>query len=103
MSTIFHIMKEEYDRLVKAEKAYRRRIRQMPQGAPRVKHISGRDYLYLARRKGPKVVYDYIGSAGSKQAVEILEKVKKRRQYASLLQDIRPNLRDVKKVLRGKI
>jgi hypothetical protein len=103
MSTIFHVMKEEYDRLIEADQAYRHNIDKMPHGSPRVKHIRNRDYLYLARRDGAKVVYDYIGAADSEQAKKILEQVERRKRYEGLLKDIHRNLKDVKKVLRGKI
>ncbi len=103
MSTIFHVMKEEYERLIEADQAYRHNIEQMPQGSPQVKHIRNGDYLYLARRDGSKVVYDYIGPVDSEQAKKILEQVERRRRYESLLKDIHRNLKDVKKVLRGKI
>ena len=103
MSTIFHIMKEEYDRLVEADQAYRHNIEQMPHGSPRIKHIRNRDYLYLARREGAKVVYEYIGAVDSEQAKKILEQVERRKRYEGLLKDIHRNLKDVKKVLRGKI
>jgi hypothetical protein len=103
MSTIFHVMKEEYDRLVEADRAYRHNIEQMPHGAPRIKHIRKRNYLYLARREGAKVVYKYIGAADSEQAKKILEQVKRRKRFQALLKDIHRNLKDVKKVLRGKI
>jgi|WetSurMetagenome_2_1015567.scaffolds.fasta_scaffold05725_7 hypothetical protein len=103
MSTIFHVMKEEYERLIEADRAYRHNIEQMPHGSPRIKHIRNSDYLYLARRDGAKVVYDYIGAAGSEQAKKVLEQVERRKRYAALLKDIHLNLKDVKKVLRGKI
>lgn len=103
MSTIFHVMKEEYDRLIEADLAYRHTIAKMPHGSPRVKHIRNRDYLYLARRDGVKVVYDYIGATDSQQAKHVLEQIERRKRYEALLKDIRTNLKDVKKVLRGKI
>jgi hypothetical protein len=103
MSTIFHVMKEEYERLIEADKAYRHNIEQMPHGSPRTKHIHNRDYLYLARREGAKVVYDYIGPADSKQVKKVLEQVERRKRFEGLLKDIHRNLKDVKKVLRGKI
>jgi hypothetical protein len=103
MSTIFHVMKEEYDRLIEADQAYRHNIEQMPHGAPRIKHIRNRDYLYLARREGAKVVYDYIGPTDSEQAKITLEQVNRRKRFEGLLKDIHRNLKDVKKVLRGKI
>ena len=103
MSTIFYVMKEEHDRLIEADKAYRHNIERMPRGSPRIKRIRKRDYLYLARRNGAKVVYDYIGPADSKQAKKILEQIQRRKRFEGLLKDIRHNLKDVKKVLRGKI
>ena len=103
MSTIFHVMKEEYDRLIEADKAYRNNIAQMPHGSPRTKHIRNRDYLYLARREGAKVVYDYIGPVDSEQVKKVLEQVQRRKRFEGLLKDIHRNLKDVKKVLRGKI
>ena len=103
MSTIFHIMKEEYERLIEADLAYRNYINKMPHGSPRVKHIRNGDYLYLARRNGAKVVYDYIGAADSEKAKKVLDQVERRKQYEALLKDIHRNLKDVKKVLRGKI
>ncbi|MBN1759043.1 MAG: hypothetical protein JW863_12035 [Chitinispirillaceae bacterium] len=96
-------MKEEYDRLNEADRAYRNNIKNMPKGAPRIKRLRNKDYLYLARRKNDKVIYDYIGAAGSEKANKILKQVAQRRRYAKLLQGIRHDLRDVKKVLRGKI
>lgn len=103
MAVIFHVMKEEYERLIEADKAYRDNIKKMPQGSPRIKKIHNRDYLYLARRDGEKVVYDYIGAADSQQAKEILEQIERRKRYQGLLKDIHRDLKDVKKVLRGKI
>lgn len=103
MSTIFHVMKEEYDRLIEADLAYRHNIEKMPHGAPRVKHIHNRDYLYLARRKGVKVIYDYIGATDSERAKKTLVEVERRKRFEGLLKDIHRNLKDVKKVLRGKI
>jgi hypothetical protein len=49
------------------------------------------------------VVYDYIGPVDSEQAKKILEQVERRKRYEGLLKDIHRNLKDVKKVLRGKI
>lgn len=103
MSTIFHVMKEEYDRLIEAQKAYKCNIEKMPQGSPRIKHIRNCDYLYLARREGQKVIYDYMGPANSEHAHTILEQIQRRKRFETLLKDIQKNLKDVKKVLRGKI
>jgi hypothetical protein len=103
MSTIFHIMKEEYDRLTEAERVYEQNIDSMPKGTPRIKHIRNRDYLYLAHRQGEHVIDDYIGPADSDKAKQTVEQVRKRKRFQQLLREVRQALKDVKKVLRGKI
>jgi hypothetical protein len=103
MNTIFHIMKEEYERLIEADQVYRNNIGQMPKGSPRIKHIRNGDYLYLAHRAGSRVVYDYVGPIDSEPTKNTLEQIKRRKRYEDLLKDIQRNLKDVKKVLRGKI
>jgi hypothetical protein len=103
MSIIFGIMKEEYDRLREAERVYRKSVESVVQGAPRIKHIGNKDYLYLERRHGQKVVYHYIGPAENEKSVEILSAVKRRRKDRQSLSNVLHDLKDVKKVLRGKI
>jgi hypothetical protein len=103
MSIIFHIMKEEHDRLIEAESVYRKSVEKAVQGAPRIKHIGNKNYLYLEKREGQKVVYDYVGPADSEQAAKILDVIKRRRKDRESLKKIRADLKDVRKVLRGKI
>ena len=103
MSIIFNIMKEEYERLCEAEKAYSKSAENEVQGAPRIKHIGNKDYLYIERRKGKRVIYKYIGAADSKKAKKVIESVKRRRKDIEALRRIRKDLKDVRKVLRGKI
>ncbi len=103
MSIIFQIMKEEYDRLVEAEQVYQKGIQKEYEGSPRIKHIGNKDYLYLQKREGKRVVYRYIGNAESKKALSVIESVKRRRKDQEALKRIRHDLKDVRKVLRGKI
>lgn len=103
MSVIFHIMEEEYKRLLEAEKVYRKSVKNAVQGAPRVKRIHKRDYLYLERREGNKVIDEYIGPAQSEKALRVLNTVNKRRKDLESLRKVRHDLKDVKKVLHGKI
>ena len=103
MGIIFHIMKEEHDRLIEAEKVYRKSVEKAVQGAPRIKHIGNKDYLYLERRDGRKVIYDYVGPAEGEKAVKILKTVKQRRKDRESLKKVCHDLKDVRKILRGKI
>ncbi len=103
MSIIFNIMKEEYERLCEAQKAYKKSAENEVQGAPRIKHIGKKDYLYLERRNGKRVLYKYVGAANSKKALEVIDSVKRRRKDIEALRRIRKDLKDIRKVLRGKI
>jgi DNA-directed RNA polymerase delta subunit len=44
-----------------------------------------------------------MGPVNSEHAHTILEQVQRRKRFETLLKDIQKNLKDVKKVLRGKI
>jgi hypothetical protein len=103
MSIIFHIMHEEYERLLTAESVYLKSVEKAVQGSPRIKQIGNKNYLYLQKRDGQKVISDYIGPAQSKKAAEILDAVQRRRKNQESLNKIRSDLKDVKKVLSGKI
>jgi hypothetical protein len=103
MSTIFHVMREEYERLVSLEHKYREGIAALPKGSARVKHIRNGDYLYLTHRVKNRVVDDYVGPADSAKAKETLREVEKRKRVQSLLRETRQALKDVRKALRGKL
>ena len=103
MGTIFHVMKEEYDRLKEAVQLYTSEIKDLPKGKPRIKEINGIEYLYLNRREGKKIVDEYVGRADSNKASEIFTLVEKRDQLVKLRKDAQEQLIEVKKVLRGKV
>lgn len=103
MSIIFGIMKEEYSRLDEAQIVYREKISCEIKGSPRIKHIGKKDYLYLVKRKDDKVIYKYIGEIHSAKAVSALESIKRRRKNEESLKKVQKDLKEVKKVLRGKI
>jgi len=103
MSIIFHILEEEYDRLLEAERVYRKCVENAVQGAARVKHIGRKDYLYLEKRIGKRVVYEYIGHADGEKASAIIEAVKRRNKDRASLRKVRNDLKEVGKVMRGKV
>jgi len=96
-------MKEEYDRLIEAERVYRNSIANEVKGSARIKHIGNKEYLYLEKRDGAKVVYEYIGAADCQKAQKTLESIKKRKKDQLALNRILKDLKEVRKVLRGKI
>jgi hypothetical protein len=102
MSSVFHVLEEEYERLNEAKKAYEAAIKREKQGAPQIKRIGRKDYLYVACRHCNKVRFVYIGHAEDKKARAVLDSVKKRREYEVLLKGIKNDLKEVKKALRGR-
>jgi len=103
MSVIFHVLKEELDRLIETESSYAKAIAAMPRGTPRIRQMRKNKYLYLEYRDGDRVIHDYIGPQDSEKATGVLEKIAQRRRYGKLLKETKAALKDVRKALRGKI
>ncbi|MDJ0763661.1 MAG: hypothetical protein QNJ97_11815 [Myxococcota bacterium] len=68
-----------------------------------MKQIHNGEYLYLNRREGAKIVDEYVGKADSNRAREVLALIEKRDRFIQLRKEVREKLKEVKKVLRGKI
>lgn len=103
MSIVFHILKEEYDRLIQAENIYKKAIAAEVRGSPKVKQIGDNEYLYLQRRIGKRVVQEYIGCLHSKKAASVLDSINKRKKNEESLKRVLNDMNEIKKVLRGKI
>ena len=103
MAVIFHVLKEEFERLQETESGYAKAIADMPRGTPRVQQRRNKDYLYLEYRDGERVIHDYIGPKDSDKAKEVLEQIEQRRRYEKLLKETKSALKEVRKALRGKI
>jgi hypothetical protein len=103
MAVIFHVLKEEFERLQETESAYSKAIADMPRGTPRILTRRKKNYLYLEYRDGNRIIHDYIGPEDSDKAKNILEKVAQRKRYEKLLKESKSALKEVRKALRGKI
>ena len=102
MSSVFHVIEEENERLNEAKAAYEAAIGKEEQGAPQIKRVGRKDYLYLARRNRDKVQFRYVGHIQGEKARKVLDSVKKRRDYEELLKGIKKDLKEVRKALRGR-
>ena len=47
MSVIFHVLKEEFERLQETESSYSKAIANMPRGTPRTQQRRNKKHLYL--------------------------------------------------------
>jgi hypothetical protein len=102
MSSVFHVIEEENERLHEAKAAYEAAIAKEERGAPQIKRVGQKDYLYLARRVGDKIKYLYVGHLDGEDSRKVLDSVKKRREYEELLKGIKQDLKEVRKALRGR-
>ncbi|HAJ80645.1 MAG TPA: hypothetical protein DCO75_12840 [Fibrobacteres bacterium] len=102
MSSVFHVLEEEFERLNEAKNAYEAAIKREKQGAPQIKRVGNKDYLYLARRLGEKIKFHYVGRVEDKNTRAIFESVKNRREYEGLLKGVKNDIKEVKKALRGR-
>jgi hypothetical protein len=102
MSSVFHVIEEENERLNEAKAAYETAIAKEEQGSPQIKRVGRKDYLYLARRVSDKVRYRYVGHLDDDGSRKVLDSVKMRREYEELLKGIKKDLKEVRKALRGR-
>lgn len=102
MSHIKDIIREERRRLRTLSRKYSDKIASLPQGTVSIKKRNNSDYLYLACRRDGKVKFDYIGSAGSDKARQVLEQVRSRKDYEKKLSQVKSDLKEIEKVIHGR-
>jgi len=102
MSYIKNIMQEEHQRLQALYQKYSDKIDALPKGAVSIKKRNKGEYLYLVSRRNGKVKFDYIGSISSENARKILEQVKFRKEYELKRKQVKDDLGQIEKVIRGR-
>jgi len=102
MGIIRGILKEELERLEELSVFYKKKISEYPQGSISVKERSGKRYIYLAHREDKKIVFDYIGKDIPEVRKTIKEELQQRREYQAKLRQVKENLKEVERALRGK-
>lgn len=103
MSVIYHIMKDEYARLNEAKQGYENLIAKLPQGSKHIKKLRNGEYLYLAQHLKDGYKSYYVGPIHSPKAKSVLKKLEKRKRYVSKLRETKQAIKEVEKVLRGKL
>jgi len=102
MSIIKGILEEELHRLEELSVFYKKKISESPRGSISLKERSGKRYLYLARREDKKVVFDYIGKDVPEVRKILSEQMRQRKEYQAKLRQVKENLKEVERSLRGK-
>ena len=102
MSVMMGILEEELNRLEELLAFYKQKIEEASKGSISVKERGGKRYLYLARREGKKVVFDYVGRDLPEVRDKLEERIRLRRDYQVKLRQVKENIKEVKGALRGK-
>lgn len=99
---IREILEEELENSLRMERNYSRAIARIPKGSLVRKRIGRGEYLYLAKRVGQKVEFEYLGKP-EPRLIHRYEKAKiDRARYRKLLSEVRAQIKLLRKVLRGK-
>lgn len=90
------VLKEEYNRLERQEKAYKKAILALPKGYLSKKNIRGNVSYYLQWREEGKIKSKYISK---KDVQNIEEQLKLRKAYENSLRRVAEDKRRLEKVL----
>lgn len=100
MSIIKSVIKDEYERNIRMQKAYSNEIELLPRGSVTNKIIKGHTYHYLMYRQDGKVINKYLSP--SKFDIELLkEKIERRRQLEKIVRNLKKEQREMEKYLKG--
>jgi hypothetical protein len=102
MSVIRGILEEELSRLEELEIFYKEKIAEAARGSLSAKERGGKRYLYLARREGNKVLFEYVGKDVPEVRDALNARIRQRKEYQEKLRQVMENLKEVRKALRGK-
>ncbi len=101
MPVIKEVLKEELERLQRMEKAYLRKISELPKGSIVMKKIAGRAYPYRAFRVGSQVKSEYL-KISREELEQLKSQINQRRKYEKTLKDIRADCKFIKAALKSR-
>jgi hypothetical protein len=96
------ILKDEQKRLKKLLHNYKKELSGFPNGSLSRKKRGNSSYVYLAYRKGNKVIFKYIGKEDSDKVKELEERIQERKKLENKIKKVKSDLAEVKMGLRAK-
>jgi len=101
VAVVMDILENERVRLVKLLTKYESQLSELPRGSISIKKRGNRDYAYLVRREGRKVVFDYVGPTSSDAVQELRRMVERRKELEDKVRQVKRNLKAVERSLRA--
>jgi DNA-directed RNA polymerase beta' subunit len=102
LSIVFDVLKEEYERNLNMQKAYKKEINSLPKGKIIRKKIGNGTYLYLLYRDKEKVITKYIGVKDKTNIKNLQYKIDKRKYLQKNLKSLIEEEKEIRKVLKLK-
>lgn len=99
MTIIESVIRDEYDRNLRMQEAYRQEIKKLPRGSITRKVINGKTYHYWMYRDGRNVVNKYI-SRKDNDIDELTGQVEKRRQLEGLMRNLKKEQREMERFMK---
>ena len=96
MSALDDVFAEEKERLIRMKHAMEREIAELPKGYISKKKINGREYYYLQRREGKKMLSSFVPAS---EVEDLQKKIGRRRQLQASLRICREDLRKLDRVV----
>ena len=98
MSIFLDVMKEELDRNLFKQKAFRDELNKLPKGYLSLCSIEGKQYLYRKRREGNHILSEYVGVPGDENSLKAEEE---RKQYLYIKQSLKELIDEEKRLRRA--
>ena len=98
MSIFLEIMKEELERNLMSQAAFKEEINKFPSGYLSICVIDGKQYLYRKKREGNKIVSSYVGVVGDAQSIKAESD---RREYLTLKQSLKELKQDEQRLRKA--
>lgn len=99
MPVMKDVLIEELERLERMEKAYLKKISELPKGSISMKKIAGKMYPYRAYREGNKVISEYL-KVNHKELEQLKSQINQRRKYEESIKAIREDCKFIKAALK---
>lgn len=102
MGVIKGVLKEELKNSLRMKRGYEGAIKKLPGGAIISRNIRGHKYYYLVSKKDGRLFYKYKGKLSGEEVEKYEDAKKQRAKYTKLLNQVKKQVKFLRRSLRGK-
>ncbi|MBL7131655.1 MAG: hypothetical protein ISS45_09700 [Candidatus Omnitrophica bacterium] len=90
MKILKGILSESREYYLETKKKIEKKLKELPRGSVKERKIYGKKYFYLQKRKGRRVVHEYLGKS---KPTDLLEQIKQRKVLKQELKKVNESLK----------